>query len=1042
MTVGRRCLVALLAALCLSGPAHAQGPALPAFPANDPAAWTCDDSPVTAADIDAFCAALPDLGQPAVLPPPAGIDDLARKNAYDLALRQFLHDRAYRGWVHDRGWRLTGPYVGEFGSGQSYGVHPAVRVWYSPEIVRWLCSERHSPLADGAMIIKEMHTIDADALGIDANASCMKLDADPATVKPRSWAVMARHAGATRDGWYWGDMVDFDPAQGGRVDSGNPPVLDRSAVPDPAFLAGVANGPDPAWFPTGDVFGQWGSKATIITPYSGFGGLCINCHASAITDSTFASLENVLGDGLKYRHFAAADPARAADGRQSGAEHAEVATAQPERPDWGFRHALTEPAPGFVAHYGSLGPDTYADAFALRLPAETYDRRTAPPDGHANFVTSDQCLGCHDATISNASTPNMLVDDPRSGRQANVSPYGEWRASPMGLAGRDPIFFSQLQSETNRLPAARACIESTCLHCHGVMGQRQYAADHPDPDEQCSALFGIQPPAGVPSGKPFPLQAVGTWQGPHAGYGALARDGISCTVCHRMSGATFGNEAGYTGNFLMSEPGQIFGPYADDQVLTRPMQGAIGMTPRHGAQITNAGLCGSCHNILLPVFDNAGAPVVVGVVDGRELTHSYEQTTYFEWQNSVYGRSGSGEFRRCQDCHMPTQYAGTPLSGIEIANIESSAFAPTTRRLPDADIALRKRDRFARHSLHGLNLFLNQMAQQFPEILGIRQIDYAGSVQPGTKPSLVTAADSITEMAREQTAKIELGEVVIDPRSGMVEANVAVENLAGHLLPSGVSFRRVFIELTIEDGNGALLWASGRTNALGAILEGTGNRVLDSESGRPGATAFQPHHQTIDRQDQVQIYQELVEDSDGALTTSFLRRARTVKDNRLRPKGFSIAQYARNDSPYLRLIARELRELPSFADPDYSDPQRAGRDVLGYRARLKPADARRVARVSARLYSQAIPPSYLQQRFADAEHGPDRSEIERLYWLTSHLDTGAQSPVPDWKLLLGSACSTRAGRSSGSEAPCRADITVVRGGREPRGSGRHRPTVP
>ena len=29
----------------------------------------------------------------------------------------------------------------------------------------------------------------------------------------------------------------------------------------------------------------------------------------------------------------------------------------------------------------------------------------------------------------------------------NVSPYGEWRWSPMGLAGRDPVFHAQLESE-------------------------------------------------------------------------------------------------------------------------------------------------------------------------------------------------------------------------------------------------------------------------------------------------------------------------------------------------------------------------------------------------------------------------------------------------------------------------------------------------------------------------------------------------------------------------------------------------------------------
>src|SRR5690606_10744951 len=65
---------------------------LPVFPANDPSAWTCGEEQLTQAKIDAWCEALPDLGQPASLPPPADIDDLEAKNAYDLALRGFLHD--------------------------------------------------------------------------------------------------------------------------------------------------------------------------------------------------------------------------------------------------------------------------------------------------------------------------------------------------------------------------------------------------------------------------------------------------------------------------------------------------------------------------------------------------------------------------------------------------------------------------------------------------------------------------------------------------------------------------------------------------------------------------------------------------------------------------------------------------------------------------------------------------------------------------------------------------------------------------------------
>jgi hypothetical protein len=42
-----------------------------------------------------------------------------------------------------------------------------------------------------------------------------------------------------------------------------------------------------------------------------------------------------------------------------------------------------------------------------------------------------------------------------------------------------------------------------------------------------------------------------------------------------------------------------------------------------GRQLTSANLCGSCHNILLPVFDNAG----------NLLRASYVQSTHLEWTN-------------------------------------------------------------------------------------------------------------------------------------------------------------------------------------------------------------------------------------------------------------------------------------------------------------------------------------------------------------------------------------------------------------------------
>ena len=72
--------------------------------------------------------------------------------------------------------------------------------------------------------------------------------------------------------------------------------------------------------------------------------------------------------------------------------------------------------------------------------------RRAGPNGASAFVTSDQCMTCHSGNAWMGSKFVMILE-PQSANPVNVSPYGEWRWSPMGLAGRDPIFYAQLDSE-------------------------------------------------------------------------------------------------------------------------------------------------------------------------------------------------------------------------------------------------------------------------------------------------------------------------------------------------------------------------------------------------------------------------------------------------------------------------------------------------------------------------------------------------------------------------------------------------------------------
>ncbi len=123
-------------------------------------------------------------------------------------------------------------------------------------------------------------------------------------------------------------------------------------------------------------------------------------------------------------------------------------------------------------------------------------------------------------------------------------------------------------------------------------------------------------------------------------------------------------------------------------------------------------------------------------------------------------------------------------------------------------------------------------------------------------------------------------------------------NKAGHSFPSGVGFRRAFLNFQVLTGADDVLWASGNVahgnseilNGLkGVIVNGKGVPLL-TETFTPSQQRFQPHYwerNPITREDQVQIYEELVRNPEGFLTTSFLALNQKAKDNRLQPQGWS-----------------------------------------------------------------------------------------------------------------------------------------------------------
>ena len=130
--------------------------------------------------------------------------------------------------------------------------------------------------------------------------------------------------------------------------------------------------------------------------------------------------------------------------------------------------------------------------------------------------------------------------------------------------------------------------------------------------------------------------------------------------------------------------------------------------------------------------------------------------------------------------------------------------------------------------------------------------------------SIVSGEREMTEQAENRTATIRVSEVRAE--GGALNARVTVVNLTGHKLPSGVGMRRAFIHFEVFDAERKLLWSSGRTNGAGVIIDQNGSPIAGelwwesdcSARIKPMARMHQPHYEAISRQDQAQIYEQLV----------------------------------------------------------------------------------------------------------------------------------------------------------------------------------------
>jgi cytochrome c551/c552 len=316
----------------------------------------------------------------------------------------------------------------------------------------------------------------------------------------------------------------------------------------------------------------------------------------------------------------------------------------------------------------------------------------------------------------------------------------------------------------------------------------------------------------------------------------LAQDGVSCTLCHQISDRNFGTSESFTGGFVLDTrqadtTPRIFGPFQIDRGRTRVMQSATGFQPAEGLHVRQSEMCATCHTLYTTALGPKGE--VVGRLP--------EQVPYLEWKHSAYAAQ-----QTCQSCHMPVVREPAPI----------------------ASVLGEPRTGVARHHFRGANFFMLRMLNRFRAELGV--------------VALAQELDSATRWTLEQLHS-ETATVSIDRASmaaGRLDVVVTVRNLTGHKLPTGYPSRRVWLELTVRDEKEAVVFRSGAIDDSGAI-RGNDN---DTDPAR-----FEPHYTEIREPDQVQIYESVMSDSAGVVTTGLLRAVRYAKDNRLLPRGFDKA---------------------------------------------------------------------------------------------------------------------------------------------------------
>lgn len=335
----------------------------------------------------------------------------------------------------------------------------------------------------------------------------------------------------------------------------------------------------------------------------------------------------------------------------------------------------------------------------------------------AEFTPPADCGGCHEKQ------------------------FREWNGSVHQLAFLDPVY----QGELNK--AVKAVGHEVTRQCEG-----------------CHSAAGM---------------VTGEIKGPGlAGLSPMALGGVSCDICHSISGTTHWQTPSHepeNGSMILS-PG-LSGKEGTDLVKRGPWKpsadcGGGFHKCEESSLHQQADLCASCHQVYH--YD----------------AHFPLEATYLEWKHGPYAQKSI----LCQDCHM----------------VDTATFKRTADEF-------RKPERGEyHHYFNGANYLLYYLAGAAAERTGDRE--------------LVASLKEKYQMAVEHLRSAAALEMTPVYRAGQLsELKVRVKNIrAGHNLPTSLTnVRQMWLEITAKDEKGKVVLASGAVQKDGTLPENT--RIFNSD---------------------------------------------------------------------------------------------------------------------------------------------------------------------------------------------------------------------